>query len=98
MCSLPPHQVSSFPWSWLVFLASPLFWQCLFGSSEGRRGELVWIQNSHSECVAYVPVVIGLSGETALQKEELLLYNPRYPKSAALQTPVSSSLHEILVI
>lgn len=78
MCSLPLRQVSSFPWPWPVFLGSPLFWQCLFGSSRGRRGELVWSQTLHSECVPYVPVMVDLSGKTTLQKKEPLLCNPHY--------------------
>jgi hypothetical protein len=70
-------------------LASPLFWQCLFGSSKGRRGELVWNQTPHSECMPYVAIMVDPSSKTILQKKEPLLCDPRYLRNAAVQTPVS---------
>lgn len=72
-CSLPLPQALSFQWSWLAFLASVLSWQCPFGSSEERRGELVLVQNGIR--VAYLSMRIDLFGKAVCRmKSPLHLY------------------------
>lgn len=93
--SLPLHQASSLQWLWLAFLVSVLSWQLPFGFSEGRRGELVLVQNVSADLCVHEGLFVW---EGSLQNEEPLAPGPTlgmlFPKHHGPRPP----LQEMLVI
>lgn len=83
VCSLPLHQASSFQWPWLAFLASVLSWQCPFGFSEERRGELVWVQNEPS-----LSMWIVCLGRWPAEWRAPVTCTKTYPTSAVSKRPL----------